>query len=204
MTVKLKLFQCIQKFCKTMGFFPSQLNPRRAFRLKTLLYILPPIFFFVSTLIFLLTNADSIQEYDMAVFTLTSLIASIINILVMIWNMPKILILIGKFEEIIEQSKYFVRCTEWVYHSTGLSIHLNNKRRFDSSWITGMNNSIARWKYCNLINKIELLSEIYHFMVVKLTMPGVVLPAFLLTMINYFIYDLGNDSYFLPFPIVYV
>lgn len=101
----MKLFQCIRQFCHTMGFLPSQSNPARTFRLKTLLYVVPPILFFVSTIMFLLTEADSIQEIELAIFTLTSVMASINNIMVVIWNMPSILKMIEKFEEIIERSK---------------------------------------------------------------------------------------------------
>lgn len=52
-SMKLKSFQCIQTFCHTMGFFPSQPNPERTFRLRTALYLLPPILFLVSSVIFL-------------------------------------------------------------------------------------------------------------------------------------------------------
>lgn len=196
MKLVIKLFQCIQKFCDTMGFLPSQPNPTRTFRSKTALYVLPPILLFVSTVIFLLTDADSIQESELAVFTLTSVMSSIINIMVMIWNMPSILYVIEKFEEIIEKSKWEWRRFKWR--------NANNKVRFDLFWVTESHDPIAMSKYSELNKKIELLSEIYYFFVVKLTMPGVVLPSFLLTIINYFVYNLDADSYFLPIPIVYV
>ena len=67
-----------------------------------------------------------------------------------------------------------------------------------------MNNPISKSKYCVLNSKIELASKIFNLFVVKFSMPGVVLPAFLLTIINYFMYNLGNDSYFLSLPIAYV
>lgn len=67
-----------------------------------------------------------------------------------------------------------------------------------------MDDPIAKLKYQHINDKIELLSEIYYFIVVKLTMPGIILPAFLLTIINYCIYGLGSKSYVLPLPIVYV
>lgn len=62
---------------------------------------------------FLLTEADSIQEIELAVFTLTSVMASINNIMVVIWNMPSILKMIEKFEEIIEKSKSEWRIDWW-------------------------------------------------------------------------------------------
>lgn len=62
---------------------------------------------------FLLTEADSIQEIELAIFTLTSVMASINNIMVVIWNMPSILKMIEKFEEIIEKSKSEWRIDWW-------------------------------------------------------------------------------------------
>lgn len=38
----------------------------------------------------------------------------------------------------------------------------------------------------------------------KLSAVGTIAPALLLTVVNYFVYDLGDDSYFLPFPVMYV
>lgn len=63
---------------------------------------------------------------------------------------------------------------------------------------------IAKFKYCNLKQKIELFSEIYYIGVVKLSMSGVVLPSVVSSFINYFIYNMGEDSFFLSYPIVYV
>lgn len=61
-------------------------------------------------------------------------------------------------------------------------------------------NPTSKFKYCEL----ELFSEIYYIGVVKLSMSGVVLPAFVLSSINYFVYGMGDDSFFLSYPIMYV
>lgn len=49
---------------------------------------------------------------------------------------------------------------------------------------------------------IELMSKVIHFLLAKLTIVGVELPALGLAAINYFIYDLGDESYVLPFPMM--
>lgn len=51
--------------------------------------------------------------------------------------------------------------------------------------------------------KIEQISKVINFILLKLCAPGVVLPALLVTSINFLIYDLGDKSYFLPLPIMY-
>lgn len=53
--------------------------------------------------------------------------------------------------------------------------------------------------------RIEFVSEFYHNYVMKFNTAFIFLPAILITVINYFILDLGQDqSYFLPMPILCV
>lgn len=54
------------------------------------------------------------------------------------------------------------------------------------------------------IELIERMSELVHFALVKLSAPGCSLPALLTTAINYSIYDLGDESYYLAIPVMYV
>lgn len=58
----------------------------------------------VSLTIFFLTT-DLIQEYELSIFLITSVIISITNILDMDRNMSNILLLIEKFEDIILKSE---------------------------------------------------------------------------------------------------
>lgn len=58
--------------------------------------------------------------------------------------------------------------------------------------------------YVQLIEKIERMSRLVDFFTVKFTSPGIVIPAFFVTLINFFVYDYGDDSYFLPFRVMYV
>lgn len=58
--------------------------------------------------------------------------------------------------------------------------------------------------YVKVIEEIEKISQLIHFALVKLTIPGVIIPSIFITTINYFVYHLGNGSYFLPFRMMYV
>lgn len=49
--------------------------------------------------------------------------------------------------------------------------------------------------YHELDMKIEKMSELMHFTFIKLTTFGTVTFFLLTTLVNYFILDLGNDSY---------
>lgn len=68
----------------------------------------------------------------------------------------------------------------------------------------GSRNPISKSKYVNLINNIERMSKFFHFVLTKLTVASVVAPDVLITLGNYFIYDLGDESYYLSAPMMYV
>lgn len=65
----------------------------------------------------------------------------------------------------------------------------------------GSEDSNSKAKYIELIEKIERLSQLIHLGVIKLTVPSVVVPALLITLINFFVHNLGAESFFLPFPV---
>lgn len=53
-------------------------------------------------------------------------------------------------------------------------------------------------------DKIEGISMIIYFVQVKITMAALMLPAMLITLLNYFIFNEKDQSCVLPFPIMYV
>lgn len=67
-----------------------------------------------------------------------------------------------------------------------------------------VNNPAFRAMATEMDERIELISKVLHFILTKLTVAGIHLPPIVLTAINYFIYDLKDDSYVLPFPLMYV
>lgn len=48
------------------------------------------------------------------------------------------------------------------------------------------------------------MSRFFHLILTKLTVAAVVAPDVLITLGNYFIYDLGDESYFLSAPMMCV
>lgn len=51
-------------------------------------------------------------------------------------------------------------------------------------------------------DKMDRMAGLTYFILAKLTFPIFVTSNLLLTAVNYFILDLGEDSYFLPSPIL--
>ena len=45
--------------------------------------------------------------------------------------------------------------------------------------------------------KVEEMSKLIHFCLIKLTYPLIAFPSAIVTAINYFIYDLNDDAFYL-------
>lgn len=66
----------------------------------------------------------------------------------------------------------------------------------------GSANLNSKAMYIALIAKIERFSQLIYIGTIKLTIPGLMIPAICITLINFFVYDFGDDSFFLPFPVM--
>lgn len=71
------------------------------------------------------------------------------------------------------------------------------------SEIGSKKNSTSKAMYREMIEQIEKGTKLARFALVNLTGPGTILPALLVTLGNYFVYGLGDDSFFLPCPVMY-
>ena len=67
-----------------------------------------------------------------------------------------------------------------------------------------MNDPNPKPIYLEMDERIDRMAYWTWVISAKMTFPVTVSTNLLLTGINYFILDLGEDSYFLPFPILYV
>lgn len=57
--------------------------------------------------------------------------------------------------------------------------------------------------YLELNEKIERMSKFVYTIFVEASVAGLLIPTMLITLVNYFVYDLKDDSYALPTPVVY-
>lgn len=56
--------------------------------------------------------------------------------------------------------------------------------------------------YEDMDEKIELTSKWAHFILAELSATGVVIPLSILSFINYFAFNMGENSFILPFPML--
>lgn len=68
----------------------------------------------------------------------------------------------------------------------------------------GINYSSTTIDYIKLNENIEKMSKIADLIFVKLSFVGISSSALLITGINYFVYDLNEKAFYLPFPVMYV
>lgn len=54
------------------------------------------------------------------------------------------------------------------------------------------------------MENIEKLSKLFHIVFVELSLIGFVACSLAITAVNYFIYDLKDESYYLPSKVMYV
>lgn len=62
----------------------------------------------------------------------------------------------------------------------------------------------SRVMYTELNEKLERMSKFVYTVFVEASLAGLIIPPLLITLVNYFIYDLSEESYFLPTPVMYV
>lgn len=74
----------------------------------------------------------------------------------------------------------------------------DNSFNFGSYFLAGSHKAT----YNELNEKIERTSKLMHFAMTRLTVVGFVAPFLLTSAINYFIYDLAAESFYLPFPVM--
>lgn len=68
----------------------------------------------------------------------------------------------------------------------------------------GLTNADAWDNYIRLNAQIELISQVLYYLATRFALIGLMSPSLLVTLVNYFYYDLGNESYYLSCPLLYV
>lgn len=68
--------------------------------------------------------------------------------------------------------------------------------------LIGSVDSTVSAKYIQLNEQIERVSELLFVVLMKLTYVGAVLPHFLVSVGSHFVFDMGNELYILPSPVM--
>lgn len=110
MATGIKLFRIVQKIYKTIGLniLPCQSQHHSNFNEKFFLLFIFPAQFFISSIGFFLFEAETADEYGLSFYVSISMLRIIIDILNIGLKMEKISTLIGKYEEFIDKSLFWI------------------------------------------------------------------------------------------------
>lgn len=67
----------------------------------------------------------------------------------------------------------------------------------------GCQHANLKSSYAELSEKIERMSKLLYFIQTKISVPANMLPPLLMTVVNYYILDMHDESFLLPFPSMY-
>lgn len=70
--------------------------------------------------------------------------------------------------------------------------------------ILGSQNANLKASYAKLSDKIEQITKLLYFVQIQISVPLNMLPPLLITLGNYYILDMQNESFVMPFPTMYV
>lgn len=103
----IKLFQEVQKYHKSMGFFATPSQPDQICRLNAtnVYYIGALVFMLFPVACFSIFKAQSVYEYGITLYILVTLIVIVNFYVVFFCKLGAMLSLIAKFENIIDNRK---------------------------------------------------------------------------------------------------
>lgn len=188
----MKLFRFVRNFLTKIGLIqPIDRSHKQhcPFNFKLIFILICIIQLAISTMAFFLYEATTLGERAESLYTFISELVCIINYLVIILIWPKMVKSIEKFEQFIEKSEF------WTFF---------HKNKIEICFYFVIGPSTKSISYDKLNEKIELTTKVIHFILFKLTFIGAIIPALLLTIINHFIYHLGDESFILPISAMYV
>lgn len=179
MDSSVTLFHLVRTFYQTMGISLSQ-----SLNWRTSIFLSAINGQFVGVFGFIISRAETTLEYGGSLLGVTSTLYSNADFLITLWRIPEILHLIKMCENFIESSKCDKREK---YSNQIMKAHIS---------ILGLkSDSTAKGTYSHLNEKIERTSAIFHFLAVKLTTAAAEVLPLITTLVNYYIYKMGDESY---------
>lgn len=191
MSKSVKLFQAAQQYMQITGIYPPQPGQIHSINTKTICFLFCLVNVFGIVASFFVFKAKTSVEFSISFYCSVTLLTIIGLQTISICQSSSNFEMLKSMEEFIETSK---------------SIQLNlpcKYTRFNCISHSGIESSKSTFSYSKLIKNIELLSEIIYLALVKVTIPFNMVPALLISLFNYYARDMGDESFYLPFPVMY-
>lgn len=185
MAGSIKLFQFIQSLFQTMGIYSPQPDQHRfTFNSRNIFFLLGIASFSIGHCGYFLTETTFESFYRS-----TTQVNALIDVILNIWRMPIILHLIDICEKFINRSKYQINAVQFIFATNFLVCVSFSGLQYQSTSAISYNSM-----YGDSIEKIERMSKFVHFVLV-VSWPGTVISLVYTVLTNYFVLNLGNDSY---------
>lgn len=185
----MEIFQSIRYHFATIDICPTRCN---WYNRKYLLVWFFVASFFISSAIYLLSIANSASEYADSFFGVVTGLGPTIFFSSIILKITQIFELIANFEKIIKKRKWKLLFTNIILPGCG---QLKNVK------FIGLNSSATRVIYQEANTKIEKYTKIFHFVWVKLSLIGIIVPYLSFAIFTYITTDNlnTNATFRLPF-----
>lgn len=218
----IKVFKLVQQFYQTLGLYSPQSNQVQSFNWRILFFSTFTILHFSVLFAFLLFKAKTIQvspvlisfkilqlqalkqiitsnifhffcccflfnlnqEYGTCIYGTIAIAVCLLCSFETIRKIAQFLTFFKNFEDFIEKRKSFYFEIFLHFFQFQLSFYLNRILPFAFSK-----------KNTELIEKIERMSKLIYLILVKLTTASIAISQIQITSINYFVYDMGDESF---------
>lgn len=193
---KMKYFQTIQRLYRLMGISSSQQNNQNAsFNVGNFGFLLLMVCSLIQSTGFLLYGAKSVSEYGTSCYASVTLLGIISSYTLLILKRKKTFTVIENFDTFIETSRW--KCIF-------IKANWRNEEIFKSKFnFKGFVSANQRSVFNKTHDRIEQISQFFYSVLMKFSYPANMLPPLAITLTNYFVLNLGDDSFFLPFPTMY-
>lgn len=190
MKTKIKLFRTIQTNFALLGISSHQSVQQCPFNVRNLLTIFSIGFSAISTTINLLYIASSFKEYADSVYVTSSAVLTFVIYLLFVWKMRLIFELVDDLEKTCNESEKL-----WM---TKINIVAKRVRK---EYVSGLELQSSNRIYHRIGSQVEKWTEFIISSAMKVCLPGVILPTFIISYVTYFATDLSNeDAFQLAFP----
>lgn len=197
----VKPFRIFRKLLRTMGIHFSVHNQNHSINSKCLQLCLIKFIFLMSSMAFFIFRAKTINEYGESFYISITEMAIASGLYSIIANLTNITSLVRKIDELMQKS-YVINRENYTLLMLWASNWVWNWKM--PVFISELNDPTTRLLYLETNQRMDRMASWVYFIYFRLTLPIMVLSDSLVTLGNYFILNMGSESYFLFAPILYV
>lgn len=196
----IKLFRAAQTYFDAMGLYvrpessvSCQFNRKNGFYISAVAGVVIPV------MGFLFVKAKTSYEYSISFYILITTVCMTVHFMVYVDKLGSIPILIENYQDFIGKRKRCCSCLLgkfWHIHASWLRECFN--------WQGMAYNPTSAGMYTDVDAKIEWVTKWSHVILTEVGLAGALLPILLLSLVNYYVLGLEDQSFALPWPMLCV